>query len=107
MKEHKNDYYSILGVSYNSTALEIKQAYRKLALKYHPDLNDGKFSEIFKKINEAYSTLSNKRKKFEYDAANSIKAKRFIIKYSGDATLAWQDSKDPENSFLFMRSSVK
>ena len=65
----KKDYYDILGVSKNSPADEIKKAYRKLAIKYHPDKNpDDKASEDkFKEAAEAYEVLSNPEKKQRYD----------------------------------------
>jgi molecular chaperone DnaJ len=65
----KKDYYDILGVSKNSPADEIKKAYRKLAIKYHPDKNpDDKASEDkFKEAAEAYEILSNPEKKQRYD----------------------------------------
>ncbi len=64
------DYYRILGVSRNATQEEIKSAFRKLALKYHPDRNPGdKEAELkFKEINEAYEVLSNPQKRSMYDA---------------------------------------
>ena len=63
------DYYSTLGVGENASDDEIKSAFRKLAMKYHPDRNPGDASaeEQFKKINEAYSTLSDRQKRAEYD----------------------------------------
>jgi curved DNA-binding protein len=63
------DYYSILGVSKNATNDEIKKAYRKLAVKYHPDKNAGKkeAEEKFKQINEAYEVLSDAEKRKKYD----------------------------------------
>lgn len=65
------DYYSILGVSINSTEAQIKKAYRDLALKYHPDRNNSLWAtEIMKKINEAYDVLSDKQKRFSYDHRN-------------------------------------
>lgn len=65
----KRDYYEVLGVSKTSSDDEIKSAYRKLAKKYHPDLNPGdKAAEAsFKEINEAYEVLSDKDKRSKYD----------------------------------------
>jgi molecular chaperone DnaJ len=65
----KRDYYEVMGVPKNATEAEIKQAYRRLAKKYHPDLHPGdKEAEAkFKEINEAYEVLSDKDKRARYD----------------------------------------
>ncbi|HSR69163.1 MAG TPA: molecular chaperone DnaJ [Acidobacteriota bacterium] len=65
----KRDYYEVLGVDRNASASDIKKAYRRLALRYHPDKNKGdKVSEEkFKEAAEAYSVLSNAEKKARYD----------------------------------------
>ena len=63
------DYYNILGVSRSASERDIKQAYRKLARRYHPDVNPGDKSaeEKFKQINEAYEVLSDKDDRQKYD----------------------------------------
>ena len=65
----KRDYYDILGVGKSADATEIKKAYRKLAMKYHPDKNPGdkEAEEKFKEINEAYEVLSDETKRKNYD----------------------------------------
>ena len=64
----KRDYYEILGVDKSSSGKEIKSAYRKMALKYHPDKNKADDAEEkFKEINEAYQVLSDGEKKKAYD----------------------------------------
>ena len=65
----KRDYYEVLGVSKTATQDELKKAYRKLARKYHPDLNkdNEEAAEKFKECNEAYSVLSDDQKRVQYD----------------------------------------
>lgn len=73
MSERK-DYYKILGISKDATKDEIKKAYRKLAIRYHPDRNPGnkEAEEKFKQIAEAYSVLGDDEKRKEYDNPSSF-----------------------------------
>ncbi len=74
------DYYAILGISAKASAKEIRDAYRELSLKWHPDRNPGKDTEeIMKDVNEAYSILKDEKKRArynkEYENLNSFKTK--------------------------------
>jgi len=69
------DYYQILGVPGNATNEQIKKAYRKLAMQYHPDRNPGKekwANEKFKEINEAFSVLGDPKKRKQYDQFGTV-----------------------------------
>lgn len=65
----KRDYYEVLGLKKGASEDEIKKAFRKMAMKYHPDRNPGdkEAEEKFKEVNEAYSVLSDPDKKSKYD----------------------------------------
>ncbi|MDO9476878.1 MAG: DnaJ domain-containing protein, partial [Pseudohongiella sp.] len=65
----KRDYYEVLGVPRDATEADLKKAYRRVAMKHHPDRNpDNKESEeLFKEANEAFEVLSNPEKKARYD----------------------------------------
>ncbi len=77
---YNTDYYKILGVRIYSDKQDIKKAYKRLALKYHPDTNKNPNAEKkFRKINEAYMVLSDDEKRKHYDA---VRAQNFIRKSS-------------------------
>jgi curved DNA-binding protein len=80
------DYYQILGVARGASANEIKNAYRKLAMKYHPDRNPGdkQAEERFKEMNEAYQVLSDPQKRARYDQL-------------GESYSQWQQNGTPGN----------
>jgi molecular chaperone DnaJ len=65
----KRDYYDVLGVSKNASEAELKKAYRRLAMKYHPDRNsdDAEAETKFKEAKEAYDVLSDEQKRAAYD----------------------------------------
>lgn len=65
----KRDYYEVLGVARNATETDIKKAYRRLAMKYHPDKNPGDAAaeEKFKEAAEAYAVLSDPEQRARYD----------------------------------------
>lgn len=94
------DYYEILGVKKDSSPSEIKKAYRKLALKYHPDTNNGgKEAEAkFKEINEAYAVLSDPGKKKQYDLYGSA---NFHQRYSQEDIFRGFDLNDILRQFGF------
>ena len=74
----QKDYYQMLGLNRNASEDEIKRAYRKLALKYHPDHHpdDPESEEIFKEIGEAYAVLSDLKKRKEYDWSGHTRFKQ-------------------------------
>ena len=99
--DDEKDFYKILGVNKDATEAEIKKAYRKLALKWHPDKNPNNREEAeekFKKINEAYSVLSDKNKRKQYDHGGN-----FDFDFSFNADDIFKDffgGKDPFSEFF-------
>lgn len=94
------NYYDILGVSKSASETEIKKAYKKLAMQYHPDRNkwDKKAEAKFKEINEAYQTLSDATKKKNYDQFGSTDGNPFSGKGSGGNPFGnWQYSSQSAN----------
>ena len=81
------DYYKVLGIEKGSTKEEIKRAFRKLARKYHPDVNpdEGKSGEKFKEINEAYSLLSDDKKREMYDKFGVVEGDASTYQQRGGA----------------------
>src|SRR5919202_1873672 len=107
---NKRDYYDVLGVKRNSSEKEIRQAYRKLARTYHPDLNpnDKSAEDRFKEISEAYEVLSDKDKRGKYDRyghdwqmAEQAEAARAQAGYGtgGFRTRTYTDYADLEDLF--------
>src|SRR6476620_9097885 len=82
------DYYKILGVARGASADDIKKAFRKLARKYHPDVNPGdkKAEEKFKEINEAYEVLSDTQKRQKYDTLGPNWQEQFGPSFGGAGT---------------------
>ncbi|MEJ2520066.1 MAG: DnaJ C-terminal domain-containing protein [Desulfuromonadales bacterium] len=76
------DYYAVLGLEKSASADQIKKAYRKLALKYHPDKNpdDKQAEERFKQITEAYAVLSDPEKKKQYDQLRPVKGQDYLMR---------------------------
>ena len=75
---YKKDYYKILGLNKDATEEEMKKAYRRLALLYHPDRNHGnkEAEEKFKEIGEAYAVLSDRERRREYDLSGYTRFRR-------------------------------
>lgn len=94
------DYYEVLGVKKDASADDIKKAYRKLAMKYHPDKNpdDKNAEEKFKEISEAYAVLSDAEKRKEYDAYGS---EGFSRKFSEEDIFRGFDINDLFREFGF------
>jgi hypothetical protein len=105
------NYYKILGLKNNAGKQEIKNAYRKLAFKYHPDRNfEVKAKEFFQLLNEAYSTLSDDEKRVVYDIkmnfqpqASAINSKDRVAKNRrAENTRSYKQPVQPLNDEYFM-----
>jgi len=92
----KKDYYQILGVSKDATLDEIKKAYRKLAIKYHPDKNKGnkEAEEKFKEATEAYEVLRDPEKRKRYDMYGDASINEDMFKYQNFDYSAYKDIFD-------------
>ena len=78
MNELEEDHYSLLGVSRDASSIQIKEAFRDLAMKWHPDKNLEKkeqCQQVFQRLSNAYSVLINKDKRMEYDKSFNCPAK--------------------------------
>ncbi|MEJ9214981.1 DnaJ domain-containing protein [Aneurinibacillus thermoaerophilus] len=105
------NYYEILGIERNASREEIKKAYRKLAKRYHPDVNSGssESEKLFKEINEAYRILYDESLRKTYDAKmNGVKEEKSNGKQDSDKKAEvhrehggdqWFDIKDMEKNF--------
>src|SRR5579875_2013437 len=97
----KRDYYEVLGVKKNASKEDIKKAYRKLARRYHPDLNPGnkEAEEKFKEVQEAYSILSNDEKRKAYDTFGTAEPQPGPG--AGRTTWRWQEGSPEGFQFNF------
>jgi DnaJ-class molecular chaperone len=102
------DYHKILGVVKNATSEEIKKAFRKLALLFHPDRNkDPKAEAKFKEINEAYAVLSGKElaPRVIPDAGDRGQRTRYNrnspVSWESDVARVWQDLQDEEYNNMY------
>ena len=103
------DYYRILGVNRSASEQEIKQAYRRLARKYHPDVNpnDKSAEEKFKEINGAYEVLSNKEKRQKYDQfGDQWQYADQFAQARQKQTPFWDFSQAGEQSFRFENADL-
>jgi len=90
----QKDYYQILGVGEKASAEEIKKAYRKLAIKYHPDKNPGNVKESetrFKEVSEAYFVLSDQKKRDQYDQMRRFGGGTYSGNFAGSQGFDFED----------------
>ena len=95
------DYYSTLGVSRDATEGDMKKAFRKKAMDYHPDRNkeNPKAEEKFKEVNEAYAVLSDKNKRSQYDRSGIGVWWQFLIIFIAVMILRWAWNTSKSKNF--------
>jgi len=101
------DYYNLLGVNRNASKEEIKRAFRKMARKYHPDVNpdEPKSGEKFKEINEAYSILSDDKKREMYDKFGVVEGDASSYQQWGGAPGGPRVQRGPDGTTYYYSTS--
>ncbi len=107
MKSLAKDYYKILGLQKNASKEEIKRAFRKLARKYHPDVNsdEAKSGEKFKEINEAYGLLSDDKKREMYDKFGVVEGDSSTYQQWGESPGGRRVHRSPDGSTYYYSTS--
>jgi len=107
LKDMAKDYYKILEIEKNASKDEIKRAFRKLARKYHPDVNpdEPKTGEKFKEINEAYSVLSDDKKREMYDKFGVVDGDPSTYQYGGGAPGGGRVYTSPDGTTYYYSTS--
>jgi DnaJ-class molecular chaperone len=107
LKNLAKDYYKILGLQKNASKEEIKRAFRKLARKYHPDVNpdEEKSGEKFKEINEAYGLLSDDKKREMYDKFGVVEGDSSTYQQSRGAPGGRRAYRSPDGSSYYYSTS--
>ena len=105
------NYYTILGLNKDASLSEIKKAYRRLAVKFHPDKNlddDGFFEKMFKDIDEAYNILSDSEKRDEYDKSFFYKENQDSYQnQQDDGILSMRKTKQSKNIKIIITPMMK
>ena len=101
------DYYKLLGISKGASKEEIKRAFRKMARKYHPDVNpdEPKSGEKFKEINEAYSFLSDDKKREMYDKFGVVEGDASTYQYRGGSPGGGRSYRSPDGTTYYYSTS--